>query len=348
MRLIAKFIFVLTVSSVCVFANAQGISPGEKPAASPASLVPMFGEYMMGDKKIIIREDGGRLQAVFNPTYDGSTPEELKFWPLSFISPGKYTYSFKGEFANIIFQFNDDGVAKSFMLGNDLYVRNFIEPRDGNTFKVTLDKPIEEYIADALKGTPPAASDDALEADLVDVSKYIDNVKLDVRYATNNNFLSAPTYSEAKSFIQRPAAEALVKANESLNELGYGLLIHDAYRPWYVSKVFWDATEGDERNFVANPDSGSIHNRGSAIDLTLYDLATGEAIKMVGTYDEMSDRSYPYYMGGTSLERWHRELLKNAMENVGFTVLSNEWWHFDYKDWQKYPILNKTFDELSK
>lgn len=128
--------------------------------------------------------------------------------------------------------------------------------------------------------------------------------------------------------------------------MGYGLLVHDAYRPWYVTKIFWDASEGPERNFVADPARGSIHNRGSAIDLTLYDMASGDPIKMVGTYDEMSDRSYPHYMGGTALERWHRELLRVAMEEVGFKVLDNEWWHFDYKDWQEYPVLNLTFEEI--
>ena len=128
--------------------------------------------------------------------------------------------------------------------------------------------------------------------------------------------------------------------------MGFGLLIHDTYRPWYVTKIFWDATEGPERDFVANPQSGSKHNMGSAVDLTLYDLKTGEVIKMVGTYDEMSDRSYPEYLGGTSLERWHRDLLRKVIEAEGFKVVSNEWWHFDHEDWQKYPILNKTFEEL--
>ena len=174
----------------------------------------------------------------------------------------------------------------------------------------------------------------------------LDNVKLDIRYATTNNFLNVPTYSQSKSFLQRPALIALNKANKKLNALGYGILIHDAYRPWYVTKVFWDTTEGFEREFVADPASGSKHNMGSAVDMTLYNLKTGDVIKMVGTYDEMSDRSYPDYMGGTSLERWHRDLMRTYIEAEGFTVVSNEWWHYDHEDWQKYRILNQTFEEL--
>ena len=135
-------------------------------------------------------------------------------------------------------------------------------------------------------------------------------------------------------------------SHHGLNDEGYGLLLHDAYRPWHVTKMFWDATPADMQDFVANPNQGSRHNRGCAVDLTLYDLETGEPIEMVGLYDEFSERSYPDYQGGTSLQRWHRELLRDAMEAEGFTVYDKEWWHFDYKDWKQYRIGNQTFEEI--
>jgi serine beta-lactamase-like protein LACTB len=97
---------------------------------------------------------------------------------------------------------------------------------------------------------------------------------------------------------------------------------------------------------VADPSKGSRHNRGCAVDLTLCDLRTGKPVEMVGGYDEFSARSSPDYPGGTSLQRWHRELLRRALENEGFTVNEVEWWHFDYRDWPKYPILNATFEQL--
>ena len=146
--------------------------------------------------------------------------------------------------------------------------------------------------------------------------------------------------------MQRPAAQALARASASLKPAGYGLLIHDAYRPWYVTKIFWDATPATMKDFVANPENGSRHNRGCAVDLTLYDLATGEPVAMVGGYDEFSPRSFPEYPGGTSRQRWHRELLRRAMEAQDFTVYEFEWWHFDYRDWQQYAIGNATFDQL--
>jgi serine beta-lactamase-like protein LACTB len=147
--------------------------------------------------------------------------------------------------------------------------------------------------------------------------------------------------------MQRPAAEALVRVHKKLAEQGFGLLIFDTYRPWYVTKMFWEATPVKQRVFVADPARGSRHNRGCAVDLTLYDRKTGKPAAMVGGYDEFSDRSYPDYLGGTSLQRWHRDLLRTAMEEE-FAVYEAEWWHFDYKDWQKYPILNLAFEELPK
>jgi D-alanyl-D-alanine dipeptidase len=173
-------------------------------------------------------------------------------------------------------------------------------------------------------------------------------IYLEIRYATTNDFLSTPVYTQARAFLQRPAAEALVRALRKLEPLGYGLLIHDAYRPWYVTKIFWDATPPEGRIFVADPKKGSKHNRGCAVDLTLYDLRSGQPIQMPGLYDEMSQRSFPTFPGGTALQRWHRDLLRRAMESEGFTVNEDEWWHFDYKDWEHYGILNIPFERLGK
>jgi D-alanyl-D-alanine dipeptidase len=152
----------------------------------------------------------------------------------------------------------------------------------------------------------------------------------------------------ARASLQRPAAEALARAHRALGTPGYGLLVHDAYRPWWVTRLFWDATPPDLRAFVAHPARGSRHNRGAAVDLTLYDLETGEAVGMPGVYDEMSERSAPDYAGGTSLQRWHRDLLRAAMEAEGFSVFEVEWWHFDFRGWREYPLLNVGFEDLER
>ena len=194
---------------------------------------------------------------------------------------------------------------------------------------------------------PPKDPKATRKADLVELVKLDPTIKLDIRYATTNNFLGKVVYPEARAFLQRPAAEAVVAAHRDLAAHGYGLLIHDGYRPWSITKLFWDMTSGSQRDFVANPAQGSKHNRGCAVDLTMYDLVSGEAVQMPGAYDEMTERSSPDYSGGTVAERARRDLLRRTMERHGFTVEPNEWWHFNYKDWALYPILDIPFSAIS-
>jgi D-alanyl-D-alanine dipeptidase len=210
--------------------------------------------------------------------------------------------------------------------------------------RITPPRPVAELRADALKERPPDEKGEFRKADLVELRTLDSSIRYDIRYATADNFLGTPVYSEARAKMERPAAEALVRAGRKLHSRGFGLLIHDAYRPWFVTKIFWEATPPDKREFVADPAKGSRHNRGCAVDLTLYDLRTGHPAEMTGAYDEMSERSYPSYPGGTSLQRWHRDLLRWAMESEGFEVYPYEWWHFDYKEWDKYPVLNATLE----
>lgn len=213
-------------------------------------------------------------------------------------------------------------------------------------YHVTPAHPVSELRVESLRLSPPAETGPFRDPELVELATLDPAIHLDIRYASAKNFLSTPVYTQARAFMQRPAAEALVRVLHKLQPLGYGLLIHDAYRPWYVTKIFWDATPPEGKIFVANPQEGSKHNRGCAVDLTLYDLATGQAVEMPGLYDEMSPRSFPNFPGGTSLQRWHRDLLRRAMESEGFTVNEDEWWHFDYKDWKQYGILNVPFEKL--
>ena len=195
---------------------------------------------------------------------------------------------------------------------------------------------------------PPVDAAATRAADLVELITLDPTIKLDIRYAGTNNFLGKPVYKEARAFLQRPAAEAVVRAHRALRPHGYGLLIHDGYRPWAITRLFWDMTSGKQREFVADPKSGSKHNRGAAVDLTMYDLKTGTAVQMPGDYDEMTERSYPDYTGGTAAQRARRDLLRKVMEAEGYTVEPNEWWHYNYRDWREYPILDIPFSAIGK
>jgi len=214
-------------------------------------------------------------------------------------------------------------------------------------FHIQPVRPVAELLPIALAATPPAEAGEFSKSDLVELTSLDPTIKLDIRYATTRNFLGTPLYSQARAFMQRPAAQALVRVQRSLAKQGYGLLVHDAYRPWYVTKIFWDATPADKHEFVADPAAGSRHNRGCAVDLTLYTLSDSKAVEMPSLYDEMSERAYPTYAGGPDEPRRLRELLRRHMEAEGFSVYQSEWWHFDYRDWKSYAIQNARFEDIA-
>jgi D-alanyl-D-alanine dipeptidase len=314
----------------------------QSPAAVPAPVKPewavLIGEYGSDLGKFYVLEDGGELKLLAG-WFDLET--------LNPVSAGIFKLSSSGPHGaqTITFLRDQAQQATGVDIGGVVYKRRpFDAP--GQFFHITPLKPVAELRKEALASHPPAEAGSFRKPDLVELNKLDPSIKLDIRYATDHNFLGSPFYLQARAYMQRPAAEAVVRASKHLHELGYGLLIHDSYRPWYVTEMFWEGTPPEKRNFVANPAKGSKHNRGCAVDLTLYDLKTGDPIRMTGGYDEMSERSYPFYPGGTSNQRWHRDLLRHAMEAEGFKVNEDEWWHFDYKDWPQYPILNLTFEEL--
>jgi len=250
--------------------------------------------------------------------------------------------SWDGE--RISFVRDGSGRARELVLGGVRLPRR--KEAEGAVFRIAPARPVSELISEARAATPPAEEGEFLPSDLVELTKLDPTIHLDIRYAGSDNFLGTPVYQEARAFLQRSAAEAVARAGRALAAHGYGLLVHDGYRPWYVTKVFWDATPAEGKIFVADPDKGSRHNRGCAVDLTLYERSSGRPVAMTGLYDEMSPRSFPDYPGGTSAQRALRELLRSAMEAEGFTVYESEWWHFDYRDWKRYRIENRTFAEL--
>ena len=196
--------------------------------------------------------------------------------------------------------------------------------------------------------TAPTPEINKREADLVELIKLDKTIKLDIRYARSDNFVGRPVYTEARAFLQRPAAEALLKVHQKLKKEGLGLAIFDGYRPWSVTKLFWEVTPEDKRKFVANPKNGSRHNRGCAVDLSVYNLKTGELLPMPSDFDDFSDKAHPAYKGGTAEETKNRNKLRSLMEAEGFTVNDNEWWHFDYKDWKSYALYDIAFAHIGQ
>jgi D-alanyl-D-alanine dipeptidase len=309
------------------------------PPPPPARWEGLIGEYGWDHNVLYILEREGRLHALI---------EWFFLYPLEEISDDVFAFPdwglYHGE--RLVFHRGADGRATGVEAASVEFPRRDVGTEAGGTFRIDPVRPVAELREEALAASPPEEEGDFRDPELVEVVTLDPGIRLDMRYATTNNFMSSVFYDEARLFLQRPAAEGVARAHRALAPYGYGLLLHDGYRPWYVTRMFWDATPESQKIFVANPANGSRHNRGAAIDLNLYDLETGRPVDMVGTYDEFSPRSFPYYPGGTSEQRWRRDLLRRVMEGEGFTVYEAEWWHFDHDDWREYALQNATFDEL--
>ena len=214
-----------------------------------------------------------------------------------------------------------------------------------DTFYIIPIKEISELREISKNSNPPILDSLDSHKKLVDLKKLDDEFQLDIRYASTNNFMRSKFYKNERAFFNMSAADRLIEAKNELKKLGYGIIIYDAYRPWFVTKMFWEGTPENLKHFVANPENGSSHNKGCAIDIGLYDIETGESIVMISGYDEFTERAYPNYMGGSKKQRDIRDMLIKVMERNDFTVYEYEWWHFNYNGCES-GIMNYSFEEL--
>jgi zinc D-Ala-D-Ala dipeptidase len=320
-------------------ANPGIVAEAAAPPDAPPDLKRLIGEYRAAEAKLTIYEAGGQLHA------EGLGLNQAT---LRQLSATRFSADATAVPTAVQFQLDQDGHHASVTVGGSRLQFKDIGRDVVQQIRAGVKSDSGRLRTGALAAKPPTEPQPTRAFDLVDLTSVDPTIKLDIRYASSNNFIGFPLYERAAAYLQRPAAEALGRVERSLASKGYGLLIHDAYRPWFVTKMFWDATPGSDHVFVADPAQGSRHNWGCAVDLTLYDLKSGRAVEMTGRYDEMSPRSYADYLGGTSRQRWLRGLLRSAMEAQGFAVYPEEWWHFDYKDWSDYAIGTATFTQLAK
>ncbi len=173
-------------------------------------------------------------------------------------------------------------------------------------------------------------------------------IQIDLKYATQDNILGRAVYHpKAQAYLLQPAAQALHRVAQMLAPQGFGLWIYDAYRPWSVTKTFWDSVSVSERDYFADPDQGSMHNRGLAVDLSLFFLNSGQEVEMPSLFDETTPRAWHNYEDCSDQAKRHRKTLKSAMIGQGFVPVPNEWWHYNFKTEVIAPILNYDFPEVS-
>jgi len=192
----------------------------------------------------------------------------------------------------------------------------------------------------------PTAPPTAIEHNLVNAGMIYPPLLQEIRYATTYNFTGEVLYPFPTVFVQKEVATALQKVQEELAREGLGLKIYDGYRPLSVQAKMW-ALVPDER-YVSDPGkSKGRHTRGTAVDVTLVDRF-GNALKMPTDYDDFTEKAHRFSKKWSGLERKNSLKLEDIMKKNGFIPFPYEWWHFDYKDWEKYPPLDITFEELGR
>ena len=342
-------LFVAVVTATDARADTSADSRAERgglPRDAPRTLKPLIGEYSAADisdygaeeTRLTIGESGGNLFAQGMGFYSE---------PLRPLTERRFQVGGNdGPSTRLDFELDRGQRSAAVVLrGVRLPLRD-ISREVVETIRAGVNADPSRLRDLAFAAKPPIEPASTRDFDLVNLAAVDPSLKFDIRYTSSNNFIGFPLYERPAAYLQRPAAEALVRVQHALASKGYGLLVYDGYRPWFVTKMFWDATPESAHVFVADPLKGSRHNRGCAVDLTLYEIKSGRAVEMTGRYDEMSRRSYAHYAGGTSRQRWLRDLLRNEMEAQGFAVYPEEWWHFDYQDWGDYAIGTATFSQI--
>jgi zinc D-Ala-D-Ala dipeptidase len=201
-----------------------------------------------------------------------------------------------------------------------------------------------------LRVVPDLATYNALAARnpgtrLVDLETFVPGIRLDVRYATADNFLKMPLYPVAKAYLRLPAAEALRAVQKELAADGVGIKVFDAYRPYRITEKMWEPIKNPD--YVADPAKGSRHNRGAAVDLTLINLQTGEELPMPTQYDDFTARASHAFEDLPIDALANRAKLRSVMEKHGFAPLPSEWWHYDFGGWEKFDLMDVPLEELS-
>lgn len=179
---------------------------------------------------------------------------------------------------------------------------------------------------------------------LLEIKKYIPNIQLDIRYAGTNNFAKQAVYHQARAFVRLPLIKALKSVQSELRKSGFGLKIFDAYRPYGVTLKFFEIIQ--DKNFVASPEEGSRHNRGCAVDLSIINLKTGKELSMPTPFDSFAIEAGSNFMDLPADLIKNRSILRNVMEKNGFTALDSEWWHFDFRNWKNFELMDIPFEEL--
>ena len=340
-----KYKILSMLLCLCFFAAGHSwAAPAFEPKDCPKDLKYILGMYYGNGEMFLLRENNGEVELVYRFGQNDYTFAGSNVYPLYKEHFDSYTINESGPLnhldAAVRIERSREGYGVSCSVGGNRYSRRFFAGENGRPFRFA---PVSDW--QALKTAANAAVMQAQlgagqQAQLVDLAQAVSELKFDLRYAQADNCFGQALTDDQRAFLDANAAQALAQAQQYLKPYGYGILVWEAYRPWSVSKLAYDALPADKKSMLPAPEIGFSHNTGRSIDVSLYLFATGENAGMISGFDEPSVRQYASFAGGTTLERYRRDLLRSAMQMAGFTASETEWWHFDYGDIKGFAHLN--------
>ena len=325
------------------------------PASLSAKPVPkdvnsLLGLYYGNASVFLIREERGILQIVYHTDPEDRSFSYANIFPLKKVHFDSYSMNEEGPLlsaeAAVHFERDTEGNGIVCKIGGKRFARDFF-PGEGN--RVTrLDKNADyQSLKEAApRAALPAKLQQGQPGRLVRIRSVIPNVKFDLRYMDSNNIFGVPLFEATEAFAEAETVSALKKAADKLSARGFGLLVWEGYRPWYVSKLASDLLPKDKKDMLPAPDKGEDRNTGRTVDVSLYDLVTGEAVNMISDFDEVSFRQFPGFAGGTEQQRNLRDMLAAVMKDCGFNQGKEEWWHFTLGYTEDLQHLNIPYGQI--
>lgn len=340
-----KYKILSMLLCLCFFAAGHSwAAPAFEPKDCPKDLKYILGMYYGNGEMFLLRENNGEVELVYRFGQNDYTFAGGNVYPLYKEHFDSYTINESGPLnhldAAVRIERSREGYGVSCSVGGNRYSRRFFAGENGRPFRFA---PVSDWQAlktAANAAVMPAQLGAGQQAQLVDLAQAVSELKFDLRYAQADNCFGQALTDDQRAFLDANAAQALAQAQQYLKSYGYGILVWEAYRPWSVSKLAYDALPADKKSMLPAPEIGFSHNTGRSIDVSLYLFATGENAGMISGFDEPSVRQYASFAGGTTLERYRRDLLRSAMQMAGFTASETEWWHFDYGDIKGFAHLN--------
>ena len=338
-----KRILSLLLCLLCFVGSALAV-PAFEPKDCPKDLKYILGMYYGNGELFLLRENKGEVELVYRFGQKDYTFAGSNIYPLYKEHFDSYTINESGPLnhldAAVRIERSREGYGVSCSVGGNRYSRRFFAGENGKPFRFAVGGDWQELKNAANAAVMPANLGAGQQAQLVNLAQAVPGIKLDLRYAGADNCFGNVLNDDARAFLDVEAAAALNTVQLNLAQYGYGLLVWEAYRPWSVSKLAYDALPPENKSMLPAPEVGFSHNTGRSVDVSLYSLATGESVDMISDFDEPSIRQYAGFAGGTELERYRRDLLRTQMQLAGFTASDMEWWHFDYGDTKAFAHLN--------